>query len=141
MHAGVRSLRQVAVGMQDIVEEMAEEKAAHIQYLRNVLGDDAPPCPAMDIGPAFAAAADAAEGRTLTPTFDPYLSDTLFLHGAFLLQDVFASAYAGGTLGAGAGVPPLHLPLSCTFFPLFLGSLWLEADGVELPQVQAVGPS
>eukprot|EP00892_Ulva_mutabilis_P002614 jgi/Ulvmu1/12353/UM089_0037.1 len=88
--------------LQDIVEEMAEEKTAHVAYLRNVLGDDAPPCPAMDIGPAFNAAADAAAGMELSPPFDPYRDDTLFLHGAFLLQDVFATAYTGAMASDGA---------------------------------------
>lgn len=81
--------------MQAIVAEMAEEKAAHVGFLRDVLEDAAPPCPAMDIGPAFAAAADAATGEVLIPPFSPYDDDTLFLHAAFLLQDVFATVYAG----------------------------------------------
>ena len=97
LHRSSRHLETGSGVLQDIVEEMAEEKAAHIRYLRNVLGDAAPPCPAMDIGPAFVAAADAAVGMTLDPPFDPYADDTLFLHGAFLLQDIFATAYVGGS--------------------------------------------
>lgn len=92
--------------MQDIVEEMAMEKAAHLAYLRDIM-DDPHPCPAMDIGPAFAAAADAAAGMELEPAFDPYKDDTLFLHAAFLLQDVFAAAYGGASdPRAGAPQPP-----------------------------------
>lgn len=99
---------QRIVCMQDMVEEMAMEKAAHLAYLRDVM-DDAPPCPAMDIGPAFAAAADAAAGMQLSPAFDPYKDDTLFLHAAFLLQDVFAAAY-GGARDPKAGVAPSPQP-------------------------------
>lgn len=37
--------------------------------------------PEIDIGPAFAAAADAALNTTLKPSFSPYASNLLFLHG------------------------------------------------------------
>lgn len=59
----------------------------HVKFLRLVLGKAAVPEPEIDIGPAFAAAADAALGTTLKPSFSPYAAngnDLLFLLGELL---------------------------------------------------------
>ena len=78
-----------------IAAEIAGEEIKHVELLRAALGDRAVPCPAMDIGPAFAAAADAAFNATLDPPFDPYAGELKFLHGALLFEDVGVMAYNG----------------------------------------------
>lgn len=64
-------------------------------HLRSLLGSAALPCPAIDIGPAFAAIADTALNTTLCPPFDPYADEIFFLVGAFFIEDVAVSAYLG----------------------------------------------
>lgn len=78
-----------------IASEIAGEEIKHVELLRAALGKRAVPCPAMDIGLAFAAAADAAFNTTLDPPFDPYASKLKFLHGALLFEDVGVMAYNG----------------------------------------------
>jgi hypothetical protein len=51
--------------------------------------------PAINIGTAFAAAANAAFNTTLSPAFNPYANDLFFLHGAFIFEDVGVTAYKG----------------------------------------------
>ena len=96
-------------------QEIAQDELNHILFLRKVLGGAAVERPVLDIGPAFAAAANAAAGATLTPAFNPYLNDLFFLHGAFIFKDVGVTAYkgaarlitddsAGGILESAAGI-------------------------------------
>ena len=66
-----------------------------MKYLRTALGNASVQCPQVDIGPAFAAAANAAIGKTLSPPFTPYANDLFFLHGAFIFEDVGVTAYKG----------------------------------------------
>lgn len=81
--------------MQKIAKEIADDEIAHVELLRAALGDAAVPCPLIDIGPAFAAAGNAATGVMLDPAFDPYANDAFFLHGAFIFEDVGVTAYGG----------------------------------------------
>ena len=81
--------------MQVLAEEIANDEIAHVNFLREALGDAAVPCPAIDIGDAFSAAANAAAGKELSPVFDPYENDIFFLHGAFIFEDVGVTAYRG----------------------------------------------
>jgi len=76
-------------------QEIAQDELNHVLFLRKVLGTAAVDRPVLDIGPAFAAAANAAAGATLTPAFNPYLNDLFFLHGAFIFEDVGVTAYKG----------------------------------------------
>ena len=96
-------------------QEIAQDELNHVLFLRKVLGTAAVDRPVLDIGPAFAAAANAAAGATLTPAFNPYLNDLFFLHGAFIFEDVGVTAYkgaarlitddsAGGILESAAGI-------------------------------------
>lgn len=81
--------------MQQLAEEIANDEIAHVDFFRAALGDAAVPCPKIDIGPAFAAAANAATGMQLDPEFDPYANDVFFLHGSFVFEDVGVTAFRG----------------------------------------------
>lgn len=75
--------------------DVAHNEEAHVAYLRTALGNASVQCPLVDIGPAFAAAANAALNTTLSPPFSPYTNDLFFLHGAFIFEDVGVTAYKG----------------------------------------------
>ena len=64
--------------------EIANDEINHVADLRALLGSAALPCPALDIGPAFAAAVVAALGtqKSKDIPFSPYENDLFFLHGA-----------------------------------------------------------
>ena len=69
-----------------------------MQFLRSALGAAAVPCPLVDIGPAFAAAANAAAmpaNATFSPAYSPYANDLSFWLGSFIFEDVGVSAYLG----------------------------------------------
>jgi hypothetical protein len=101
-------------------QEIAQDELNHVLFLRKVLGANAVDRPVLDIGPAFAAAANAAAkgaglATPLSPAFNPYLNDLFFLHGAFIFEDVGVTAYkgaarlitddsAGGILESAAGI-------------------------------------
>jgi hypothetical protein len=74
---------------------IADDEVNHVKTLRSVLQAGAVVCPKVDIGPAFAAAANAAFNTTLKPAFDPYANPLFFIHGAFIFEDVGVSAYQG----------------------------------------------
>jgi hypothetical protein len=80
----------------NIARSVANDEINHVGFLRAALGADAVQCPQVDIGPAFAAAADAAAGAKLNPPFTPYANDLFFLHGSFIFEDVGVTAYKGG---------------------------------------------
>jgi Ferritin-like domain len=73
-------------------EEIAEHEIAHVKFLQTALGNDTIECPALDIGAAFSAAADAAVGLALnttdalSPPYSPYFDDKWFLLGAFIFE-------------------------------------------------------
>ncbi|KAG2501844.1 hypothetical protein HYH03_000342 [Edaphochlamys debaryana] len=85
----------------NVADEIAQDEIAHVRLLRQVLGDKAVDQPLLDIGNAFKVAGDAAASLafnatvSLDPPFSPYDSDITFLHGAFIFEDVGATAYAG----------------------------------------------
>jgi hypothetical protein len=78
-----------------IARELLKDEQAHVTFLREALGNDSVPIPQIDIGTAFANAANAAFNTTLSPAFDPYANDIFFIHGAFIFEDVGVTAYQG----------------------------------------------
>lgn len=75
-------------------EETAMDEMNHVRVIRQVLGSAAVAQPQLDIGPAFAVAGNAASGGKIT-TFNPYLNELFFLHGAFIFEDIGVTAYKG----------------------------------------------
>ena len=81
--------------------ELAHQAQANVRTLRASLGDLAAPAPAIDISVdgVWNKLAEAAFNKTsdqaLTPAFDPYANDVLFLHAAFVLQDVSVASLRG----------------------------------------------
>ena len=92
---GGRKVTFATPAIQAYAEEIALDEEAHVKFLRAALGAKAVPRPQIDIGPAFAAAANAAFATTLSPAFDPYANELFFLHGAFIFEDVGVTAYKG----------------------------------------------
>ena len=114
----------------NIAMDVANNEAAHVNYLRQTLGNYSVQCPLVNIGDAFSAAADAALNTTLSPAFSPYVNDLFFLTGAFIFEDLGVTAYKGALpmlkgsdyLAPAAGepfpnnsqlAPPLHCAILC----------------------------
>ncbi len=103
-----------------IAMDVANNEIAHVNYLRTALGNYSVQCPLVNIGDAFAAAADAALGTTLSPAFVPYTNDLYFLTGAFIFEDLGVTAYKGALtifqssdiMLAAAGKPTPPLPVT-----------------------------
>ena len=77
-----------ALCAQATITEFGSLDNQRITYLRAVLGSTAVARPQINIGSAFAAAANMALGTTLSPAFSPYGDDLSFLEGAFFLGDL-----------------------------------------------------
>lgn len=79
-------------------DEIATDELNHVNFLRGALGDSAADRPVLDLGPAFAAAAAAAFPdlpADVAGAFNPFANELLFLHGAFIFEDVGVTAYNG----------------------------------------------
>lgn len=97
-------------------DEIAEDEEDHVKFLRAGLGEAAVAKPALNIGTAFAMAADAA-GITTDGSFDAYANDTNFLLAAYIFEDVGVTAYHGAA----------KLLQSKTFLDYAAGILAVEA--------------
>lgn len=82
--------------VQAVAQEIANNEIKHVELLRTALGDAAVPCPLIDIGSAFVAAANAATNSTLDPPFNPYANNVFFLHAAFIFEDVGTDSILAG---------------------------------------------
>ena len=82
-------------------KEIAQDKIAHVRFLRGTLGTAAAAQPAIDIGvtptSAFSKLAQAANVVGAGTGFNVYANDENFLLGAFMLADVGVTAYKGLT--------------------------------------------
>ena len=73
--------------------DTASDELSHVIFLRAALGAAAAPMPLINLNASFAAAANAALNTTLSPPFSPFGSDTAFLLGSFIFEDVGVTAY------------------------------------------------
>ena len=103
--------------LQNLAKEIALNELQHVLDLRQALGAAATPCPQVDLGAAFATAADAAAAlanTSFTPKYSPYANDLSFWLASYLFEDVGVSAYQGKFT---------TFVLDC--WHVWLGSLWL----------------
>lgn len=80
--------------VQGLFEELARDEQDHVTAIQANLGAAAVAQPQIDLS-AITAAANAAFGETLTPTFTYYANDITGLLSSFLFEDVGVTAYNG----------------------------------------------
>lgn len=95
--AGLQAVPFAVADVRDFANEVASDEIAHVKFLIQTvtaLGGTPIARPALDLSGAFDAAGRAASGGKIQG-FNPFLNDLLFLHGAYIFEDVGVSAYKG----------------------------------------------
>ena len=81
--------------MAQFAQTIANDELAHVAFIRNVLGANAIPEPVIDLTESFTTLAQAAGLIQPGQSFDPFSNEVDFLLGAYIFEDVGATAYAG----------------------------------------------
>ena len=93
--SGGRQVNFETPAVRQYAAEIADDERNHVRILREFLGGVRVARPALNLGTAFTAAAQAAGIIGPNDTFDPYANENNFLLGAFVFEDVGVTAYNG----------------------------------------------